>query len=355
MFDKIIIVGLGLIGGSIAKSCKKNRLCKEILAFNKSHETLEFAIENHVIDGIYDFKEKISDNDLVIIATPLSKYQESLERIAPNLSKNTIITDVGSVKSFIETDILPNFPHLAKNFVSCHPIAGSDKSGVQNSDANLFQDKKLIIIKNHEVDHAKVERISLFWQEIGSKIEYLTAENHDKIYALVSHLPQKIAFAFADHNELQNANEMPNFLIQKHLRLQNSNPEIWREIFELNKKNIDHYFVIFSKNLDFFKKNLTEGNYEEIIEFLEKLDFSSINSTEIPQNIKQENQEFSLSRTLIVGAFMAIKDLQNCRSYVGSGFRDFTIILIYLKYLLSHRDLLAHSLQHHRNFLLKSL
>ena len=347
MFDKIIILGLGLMGGSIAKSCKKNKISNKILAFNKSLETLEFPLKNNIIDGIYDFKQKISDNDLVIIATPLLKYQELVTKIVPNLSKNTIITDVGSVKSFIETDVLVNFQNLQKNFVSCHPIAGSDKSGVQNSEADLFLDKKLIIIKNQQVDYVKVERMSLFWQEIGSKIEYLTAQQHDKIYGLISHLPQKISFEFAVKNQYESS----NLLVQKHLRLQNSNPKMWRDIFFLNQKNIDNYFGIFLENLNFFKENLANENYQEISYFLEKIDISQIISEKIPQ----ENQDFILSRILIVCAFISIKEIELCKSYVGSGFRDFTIILCYLKYLLSNQDSFSKLLKKNNNFLIKSL
>lgn len=351
MFDRIIILGLGLIGGSIAKSCKAKGLSKQILAFNKSTESLDFALKNGIIDGIYNFKEKISDNDLIIIATPLLKYAEILEKIEPNLSKNTIISDVGSVKSFIEIDVLTDFENLRKNFVSCHPIAGSDKSGVAHSETELFLNKKLIIIRNDQTDSQKIEKLSLFWQKIGSKIEYLTAENHDKIYALISHLPQKIAFDFADKKHSKSS----NLLIKNHLRLQNSNPEIWRDIFNLNQKNIDHYFTIFRRNLDFFKKSLLEENYSEISDFLEKLDLSLINSQEIPSEIFQENQDFILSRILIAAAFLAIQDQENCRSFVGSGFRDFTIILSYLNSPNFKKDLMASMLKNHRNFLIKSL
>lgn len=347
MFDKIIIIGLGLIGGSIARISKKNKLANKIVALSRNQETLDFALNNKIIDGVYDFEQEISDNDLVVIATPLSKYEEVLANIAPNISPNTIITDVGSVKSFIETDILPKFNILKSSFVSCHPIAGSDKSGVQNSRTKLFEDKKLIIIKSSDTDRQKMQKIEEFWQKIGSNIEYMTAKKHDEIYALASHLPQFISYNFHYKSHAQIDDE----LIQKHFRLQNSNPEIWKDIFKLNRHNISKYFHIFEKNLDILKDFIKEKKYEEVIFILNNIGFPNIKAKKIPEY----KEKVIISRIIITSAYILIKDIDDCEDYFGTGFKDFVRIMSYLQYLLKNEDLFKDLLIKNRRYILARL
>ncbi len=349
MFDKIIIIGLGLIGGSIARSCKSKKVSTSIYAYNTNKNNLEWALKNNIIDGIYDFKQKISVNDLVIIATPLLKYKEILQKIFPNLSKDTIVIDVGSVKSFIEDDILSDYKILKDNFISCHPIAGSEKSGVQNSESELFKDNKLFIIKDRKVDEKNINKISLFWQKLGSKIEFITANKHDKAYALISHLPQLISFKFKSETFFK----IENTLIKKHLRLQSSNQKMWEDIFSLNKKNIDYYFDIFTNNLDNFKDNLKNKEDQNIVSILDVIDLSLINEQKF--NDHDENIDFILSRILLVSSLVLIKDINVYKNYQGSGFKDFTLILKYLKYLLANKILFKDLLNKHRNFLLDIL
>ncbi len=347
MFDKIIIIGLGLMGSSIAKSCKKNKISNQILASSKDREVLNFALKNNIIDGIYDFDHKISDDDLVIIATPLSAYEEVLYDIIPNIGQKTIITDVGSVKSFIESNLLPKFNILKSNFVSCHPIAGSDKSGIENSIDDLFFDKKLIIIKNDEVSSDKIKKIALFWKKIGSKIQYLTASKHDKIYALTSHLLQKISFLFYFKNQY----DIKDDLTQKHLRLQNSNTDIWKDIFLLNKENISYDFSIFEENLDILISFLKHNKYQEIIFNFHQIDFSFVEAKEIVNH----EQDIILTRIILTSCCLLISDIDDYKDYFGSGFEDFTKIMSYLKYLLSNEELLIELLVKNKRYILDNL
>lgn len=307
LFKNINIIGLGLLGGSLAKACKKYGVGEKIYGFDADKSQTDFALENKIIDGIYNFSSSSSE-DLIIICAPLSRYEEIFKKIGATLedqkkyldenlqtmSEKPIIIDVGSLKDF--TTQLSTFLLIKNkiNFIPCHPIAGSEKSGVVNSDADLFNGKKVIITpyENIKYDENHIKKVKLFWEIIGSKtdqvpmkelVESINSKEHDKIFALVSHLPQFLSFIAKE--DFKNGE---NEILNRHFRLQNSNPRIWQEIFKLNEKNLRYY-------LDFFVKNL--------------------------DNFQNENH-----RLVLVESFLKIPDIKKFEKYAGSGFKDFTAI-----------------------------
>lgn len=335
-FDRIIIIGLGLIGGSIAAACRAAKIDVKISAYDVDKKQLDFALENQIIDEIYGF-EKISGNSLVIIAVPLSSYADIAVRIASEIDDKVTITDIGSLKNFVVERILPIFGDKKNNFVPTHPIAGSEKSGVNNARANLFLDKKIILTPTQFTNKKALKKVELFWQKIGGKTEIMEAKNHDKIFALVSHLPQFLAFIQPEKSVVSD-----NILLQ-HLRLQSSNPLIWRDIFNSNKANLDYYLKYYLENLKIF-----ENNDLAIISFLKKAD-AVLNLAE--EKFEKKDAELILKRVFLVAAFINLPDINQFKIHGGSGFRDFTAILSYVKYVLKYPEIIQENHQSLLQFL----
>jgi prephenate dehydrogenase len=290
LFNKINVIGLGLIGGSIAVSCKKHKISKIVSGFDVDKATIDFALSNNIIDELYDFGE-ISDNDLTIIAAPLLGYEAIFQKLSLKINKGILI-DIGSLKFCVVSWAENILAVKAANFIACHPIAGSDKSGVVHSDADLFFGKKVIITPAAINSQSDIKKVELFWQKIGSSVEFLDAKQHDKIFALVSHLPQFLAFIATE--EFKNGDDE---ILNKHFRLQNSNPKIWQEIFALNRENVEYYLQFYLQNLDGFL-----------------------------QNYGQQNDLISRRKTLVL-CFLALPDIDQFKSFAGNGFKDFTEII----------------------------
>lgn len=349
-FEKIIILGLGLIGGSLARAVRQHNLAKEIWAYDVDDAQISDAIEAGVVNKKYNFAEKFGDNDLIVIAAPLSKYKDLLAKIIPLLSEKSIVIDLGSVKNFIGH--LEISQQKLKNFIPCHPIAGSDKTGFANSSEKLFAEKKLIITPFFS-DQNTTAKIISFWQTIGAIVELMDAENHDRIFALTSHLPQLLSFACKNSTEL--AIEISNPIIQKHRRLENSNIGMWRDIFFFNQKNLGHYLDLFLQNLAVWQNNLEIANKNEITKLLnagrifaeelqlEKPPISTNSNNNLPANL--------LARLVIILSFLQISDLTKVKNNFGSGIRDFMALIAYLELEKTN----AEKFLQQRNFLLSHL
>ena len=264
---------------------------------------------------------------MVIIASPLSSYEEIAKKISLLIDDQVLIIDIGSLKDFVVEKILPIFADKKQNFIPCHPIAGSEKSGVLNSNTDLFLNKKIIITPTDFSDKTAIKKISLFWQKIGAKPEIMDSKNHDKIFALVSHLPQFLAFTNRE-NIISDVE-----IIKKHFRLQSSNERIWKDIFLLNKNNLDHYLNLFLENLRIF----SAGNFEQKISFLKKAD-AVLNLTE--KKFDQREEALILKRIILVSSFINIGDIEKFKSFGGIGFKDFTAVLSYIKWIVNNPEII---------------
>ncbi len=248
-FQKTLIIGLGLIGGSFAYALKKNNLATEIFACDTDQETIDFATANNLIkSGCNDLTLLDEKFDLIVVASPLESYEEIFYQLENLVKPQGLIIDLGSVKDFID-EILPK--KLEKNFVACHPIAGSEKNGLENSSAEMFEGKKIIICPNKNSDISQLQKAEKIFEKIGANIEKIDAKTHDKIYALVSHLPQFLSFLTKEFSPKNIKDE----ILQKAFRLDDSNPEIWSEIFAINEENLEEFYLEFFDNLE---KNILE-------------------------------------------------------------------------------------------------
>ena len=239
---KIIIIGLGLIGGSIAKTLSSSN-DYEILAFDSDQKSIKNALDNQSILGslnsVNDLESIEYANSLVIISTPPNVTNNILKSLDFLFNSSLTITDTTSSKSSLNKTLQEfNFP---ENFIFSHPVAGSHLSGEENSVANLFDGKSTILSYHDSVTSKHVDRVKSLWSKLGSNIVVLDAEMHDQIFAYTSHLPHLAAYALLNTLKGLEQDDLSNFSgggLGEFLRLVSSSPEMWADIFSMNEKNI---------------------------------------------------------------------------------------------------------------------
>ena len=239
---KIIIIGLGLIGGSIAKALSSSQ-DYEILAFDSNQNSIKNALDNQSIQGslhsLDDLENSEYEDSVVIIATPPSATDDILKSLDFIFNSSVTITDTTSTKSSLNKTLQEfNFP---KNIVFSHPVAGSHLSGEKNSVADLFNEKSTILSYHDSVGSQHVDRVTNLWKTLGSNITVLDAELHDKIFAYSSHLPHVATYALLNtlkELEQDNLSDFSGGGLGEFLRLASSSPKMWGDIFSMNEKNI---------------------------------------------------------------------------------------------------------------------
>lgn len=252
-FNNILIIGLGLIGSSIARSITKNNAAHVVSAYDNSSESLEEALDIGLIDyGFSNLKDAVKNQDIIIICTPIGTYNNIINEIAPYLEKKTILTDVGSVKSSIIKIISDKIGNV-QNFIPGHPIAGSEKSGLLAGNEGLFENKDFIITPLEQNAQSSIDKIKYLWEKLGSKVEEMDYVKHDEIYAKSSHIPHFITFCYASV-VIKKYNLSLKEIVKKEgdefasfVRLAFSNARMWTDIFIYNKEpitnNIEKYFL----------------------------------------------------------------------------------------------------------------
>ena len=236
--SNILIVGLGMIGSSIALACKSKGI--HVKAFDIDKSVYQDALKNNVIDESVEFFENInslefvSDIDLIVIAVPPKETLEVINKLDLIWNTGTTITDTSSVKNHIKLENV-------NNIVLSHPIAGSDKSGLSAADTNLFNNKKNVICNPFNADQIHLDRVENFWKgALNMKISYMSVSEHDLIFAMTSHLPHLVSYALIDSIRLSTLDVADNAGggLKEFLRLSGSNPEMWRDIFTLNRVDL---------------------------------------------------------------------------------------------------------------------
>ena len=271
MFEKITIIGCGLIGSSILRNINNNEISKSITVFDKSKDVIETIKKKNLCDNVSkDIKSAVKDSDLVIFAVPLSSYKEVLLSAKESFKDDAIITDTGSVKKEVNK-IFENFNLSNVSWISSHPIAGTEESGPSAGFKNLFKDRWTIICNNKNSNKDKVEKLKKFWEFLGCKVKLMSIDDHDHILALTSHLPHAVAYnivitaintdeKFKDEIIKYSAGGLRDFT-----RIASSDPLMWRDIFIDNSENIIKILDEFTRNIDSFKKAVTEKNGDKLL------------------------------------------------------------------------------------------
>mgnify|MGYP003393118342 FL=1 len=250
VFKQMTVIGLGLIGSSIARAVHQNNLAERIIGYDHNEISIAFALKEKFIDsGDMNLQSAVFGSDLIIIATPPGTLADIAQEIAPNLIVGAIVMDTASVKRPAVEAIQPYLPDNII-FIPAHPIAGSEKSGVRAGRADLFAKKRVIITPKVPPEAETLDKITAFWTGMGARLEGMPPEIHDMIYGYMSHLPQLIAFCLEKPLGRFFKETEGKHVYKSFLRLAGSDPELWAEIFELNKDNLlkglDRYIDVIS-------------------------------------------------------------------------------------------------------------
>ncbi len=268
MFNNIGIVGVGLIGASMAIEIKNKHLAQTVIGFDKNQQSLDIAVKNGIIDGYSNIKD-IGVCDFVIVATPVASIADVIKEITPNLKEGTLIIDVGSVKSSIIDSVLP-FLDDAIHYVPIHPIAGIEKFGVDAAKKDLFKGAYCIITPFEGINRFAQNKVENFIENLGMRVEIMDAKSHDNVFAYISHLPHFIAYALVGLIENKNDDRF-KFIgggFRDFTRIAASSEEMWSDIFLLNKKELLHSVDEFKIQIDKIRESIETENIESLKEYL---------------------------------------------------------------------------------------
>ncbi len=270
LFGSIALIGLGLIGSSLARVMKREGLAVEIVGCAQSQATRDKAMELGFVDRVETDAGKAAEGaDLVVICTPLGTYKALGEAIAPHLKKGAILSDVGSVKEAVLRELGPLVPEGA-HFVPAHPVAGTEHSGPEAGFDTLFEERWCVLTPPKGTSTQAVERVAELWRRAGSKIEIMDAAHHDKVMAITSHLPHLIAYTIVgtatDLEESARA-EVIKFSasgFRDFTRIAASDPVMWRDIFLNNQEAILEMLGRFSEDLTALQRAIRWGDEKKL-------------------------------------------------------------------------------------------
>jgi prephenate dehydrogenase len=271
MFNKLCIIGPGLIGGSIARAARQRALCNEIAGYGRPDDVLNLikGKELKVIDEFYsDIAPAVSGANLVVIATPVGSIDSIFEMLKPIWNTEIIYTDVGSTKVNVINAAKRVFGKLPENFIPAHPIAGAEQSGVEASLADLFVQKRLIITPEEITNPELIKKVTLFWEQLGAQVSIMSPEHHDSVFAATSHLPHVLAFALV--NMLGRKDEKSEIFkyaasgFKDFTRIASSDPTMWLDICLANKDEIIPLIEQLQDELNNIQKSLKNDNKQQL-------------------------------------------------------------------------------------------
>ena len=270
MFEKVALIGVGLIGSSMAHAMRRADVATHIAGYAYHAETLERARAVGFADSLHaDIAPCVKDADLVVLATPVGTYGELAEQIAPHLKQGSILSDVGSVKGAVIRDVGPHVPE-GVHFIPAHPIAGTEQSGPESGFAELFDGRWCVMTPPPGTDVAALEKLKNFWQLLGSNVEIMDARHHDLVLAITSHLPHLIAYNIvgtADDLETVTENEVIKYSaggFRDFTRIAASDPTMWRDVFLNNREAVLEVLGRFSEDLSALQRSIRWGDGEAL-------------------------------------------------------------------------------------------
>lgn len=272
MFDRIALVGIGLIGSSLARVIRREGLARHVAISTRSASTLKRAEELGLGDSYStDAREAVRGADLVIVSVPVGSSGAVAEEIAPALRRGAILTDVGSTKGSVIAQMQPHVPE-GVHFIPGHPLAGTEKSGPDAGFPDLFQNRWCIFTPLPDTDPQALAKLAAFWRACGSNIDTMDPDHHDKVLAIVSHLPHIIAYNIvgtADDLETVTESEVIKYSasgFRDFTRLAASDPTMWRDVCLHNKDAILEMLARFSEDLAYLQRAIRWGDGEKLFD-----------------------------------------------------------------------------------------
>ena len=276
MFKKVCIIGCGLIGSSIARAIKKNKLASKVVSSNRSNSTNKKIMKLNIVDeASSDTKKIVKGSDLIIIASPLSSYKNIVLKIKSSLKDGAILTDVGSVKKNVIYLIEKNIPNNV-SWISSHPIAGTEESGPESGFSGLFKNRWCILTPSKKSKNKDIKLLKKFWKKLGSVVDVMDAKKHDYVLSITSHMPHLIAYNIV--NTTLKIKKKKDYNIVKYsagglrdfTRIAASNPIMWRDIFIHNRENTSKMIDRFIENLRDLKKTIKNKNEKKLEKIFKK-------------------------------------------------------------------------------------
>lgn len=275
--QKLVIIGVGLIGGSFALALRNAGLVKQIVGLGRSQENMQRALELGVIDEIAIAPATaLADADFVMLSTPVGQIQRVMAQIEPYLNKQTIVSDVGSTKQDVINAAKNQLANHLNRFIPAHPIAGTEFRGAEAADSLLFKNKHLIITPLKESNEQAINLVKALWESCGAKVSIMSAAQHDQILAMVSHLPHMLAFTLMNHVQAC-ANFDPDFVLsyagsslRDCTRIAASSPEMWRDICLANREKLLGELDAYQGALTDLREQLANQNGEALFSLFKK-------------------------------------------------------------------------------------
>ncbi|HVE49359.1 MAG TPA: prephenate dehydrogenase/arogenate dehydrogenase family protein [Casimicrobiaceae bacterium] len=273
--SKLVVIGVGLIGGSAALALRRNTHVREVIGVGRTCGNLEHALGQGIVDRAYTLHERwqdeLGDADLVLVATPVAQCAALFEVMRARLGPRSVVTDAGSTKQ----DVVKAASELGdalSRFVPAHPIAGTEQSGSAAAFAELFEERTVILTPLPETDQAAIACVRNFWEACGAVVVTLDAHAHDRIFAAVSHLPHLLAAtyiaALAEHAECEKMMALAGTGFRDFTRIAAASPEMWRDILLANRNALHSEITAFRASLDRVEAALRSGDAEAVRQFL---------------------------------------------------------------------------------------
>ncbi len=275
-FEKVALIGLGLIGSSLSHVMRREKLARTIAGYSRSAETRGRALELGLADSMHELAaDAVRDADLVVLCVPVGACGAVAEAISKSLKPGAIVTDVGSVKSAVIRDVSPHMPE-AVHFVPGHPIAGTEYSGPDSGFASLFENRWCILTPLAGTDEQPIARLTAFWQACGSSVDIMDPDHHDRVLSITSHLPQLIAFNIvttaADLEEVTQREVIKYSAggFRDFTRLAASDPTMWRDVFLNNKQAVLELLGRFSEDMSALQRAIRWGDGDMLFDTFDR-------------------------------------------------------------------------------------
>ncbi|GGU69413.1 3-phosphoshikimate 1-carboxyvinyltransferase [Pseudomonas laurentiana] len=270
VIDRLVVVGLGLIGGSFAKGLRESGLCREVVGVDLDPQSRKLAVELGVVDRCEDDLAKACVGaDVIQLAVPILAMEKLLAKLAQLELGQAVLTDVGSAKGNVVRAAREAFGSRLPNFVPGHPIAGSEQSGVEASNAELFRRHKVILTPLAETDPAALARVDSLWRALGADVEHMQVERHDEVLAATSHLPHLLAFGLVDSLAKRNENlDIFRYAaggFRDFTRIAGSDPVMWHDIFLANREAVLRTLDTFRSDLDALRDAVDAGDGHQLL------------------------------------------------------------------------------------------
>lgn len=270
MIDRLAIIGVGLIGSSLALALKQAGAVRQVIGYGRNLENLEKGIELGVIDSLATtVADCVRDADVIVVAVPLGAMRQVFAELKASAGRDAVITDVGSAKGSVIAAASEELGDLLPRFVPGHPIAGTEKSGVEAGFASLYQGRRVILTPLEQTDADAVEVIDDMWRHCGAIIEYLSVEHHDKVLAATSHLPHMLAYALVHH--LSNLNDHEEIFryaaggFRDFSRIASSDPIMWRDVCLANGDALITLIDQYQQELERIASAIRDGDADELL------------------------------------------------------------------------------------------